>query len=290
MFEDESGPTLHRYVGDDWARDRTTWWSKPNARLHQESRRCVTYSGKYPRHPGVRPVWLVHQTDYREYAPEGEEPTCIDTDRVMEEFRTALETLRDTILKLPIAEKIDPVWKDPAEIPFPAGVPAGPFFTRGNARDVRRIERGQRNIDDLALADRYGLLGGLRLAPLNVHDVPKVAYDGFIWCSALPAASNDALRYDAFLGDRDTLIRITPKDARGIYVVDHAAYTKRRADLSAQLQGRDQLTDGEVADIQRARALTIVPILEYTGDYEDPLYLINRELGLDEVEVPRPLT
>jgi len=208
----------------------------------------------------------------------------------MEEFRTALETLRDTILKLPIAEKIDPVWKDPAEIPFPAGVPAGPFFTRGNARDVRRIERGQRNIDDLALADRYGLLGGLRLAPLNVHDVPKVAYDGFIWCSALPAASNDALRYDAFLGDRDTLIRITPKDARGIYVVDHAAYTKRRADLSAQLQGRDQLTDGEVADIQRARALTIVPILEYTGDYEDPLYLINRELGLDEVEVPRPLT
>ena len=82
------------------------------------------------------------------------------------------------------------------------------------------------------------------------------------------------------------LIKVSPKDARGIYVADHATYEKRRAELAVELKGqRDHFTGMEVDDFVRARACTIVSILDYKGNYEDPVYLINRELDIDEVEV-----
>lgn len=69
-------------------------------------------------------------------------------------------------------------------------------------------------------------------------------------------------------------------------LLNNAVYEKRRASLAAAIKDkRDRFTNEEVNDFIRARACTIVPITEYKGDYEDPVYLINRELGFDEVEV-----
>lgn len=82
------------------------------------------------------------------------------------------------------------------------------------------------------------------------------------------------------------LIKVTPKDARGIYVADHAAYEKVRSKLWEEIAGtRDRLTDAEVNLFIRARGCTIVSLLDYKGNYENPIYLINRELDFDEVEV-----
>ena len=108
-----------------------------------------------------------------------------------------------------------------------------------------------------------------------------MAFDGFLWCGTSPNVSGEHSR-----GFADQLVKVTPKDARGIYVADHAAYEQRRAEIAATIKGqRDRFTDAEVNDFIRARACTIVPITEYKGGYEEPVYLINRELGFDEVEV-----
>jgi len=283
VYEDESGPTYCRYVGDDWELDRFTWWTRPNTRLNSEPLRCVQYSGKYPRYQGVRASKLVFQDDHREYGPEGSDPREIDTAAVMEEFRVYLaDVVLPAITTYPVAQVIESTVVE-APIPMPEGV--GSFFAYCYGSDARRIEIGKKDPAELADAFRYGLEGsGYRLAPTWIKrgpDLPEVAYDGFLWCGTTPK-----LPPDHSWGLSDMLVRVTPKDARGVFVADHAAYEKRRAELPFAFEGkRDCFTNDEVNDFVRARACTIVPIVDYKGNYEEPVYLINRELGFDEVEV-----
>jgi hypothetical protein len=282
VYEDESGPTYNVYVGDDWERDRFTWWTRPNARLNKDPRLCVRYSGAYPRYRGTRASQLVAENDRREYEPEGREPRTFNTAAVMEEFQIYLH---DVVLSAIEAYPVIEAALAPVEPPIPMPIGAGPFFAYGSGGDARRIEIGKKKIDDLRPPDRYGLEGsGQRLAPLGIKrgaDLPEVAYDGFLWCGTTPNVPSARTSWSA-----DVLIKVTPKDARGIYVADHAMYEKRRAELAAALKGkRDHFTDDEISDFVRARACTIVPIIDYKGGYEDPIYLINRELGFNEVEV-----
>ena len=282
VYEDESGPTYNVYVGDDWERDRSTWWTRPNARLNKESRVCVKYSGRH-RYRNTRAADLVCDGDYREYGPEGEEPQSFVTHEVMDEVRAYLQDVLSIIEEFPVADVVADVCAEPPRILFPPEI--GPFFAYGEPLDARRIELGKKCIDELQLADRYGMRGdGWRLAPIGItrgDDLPEVAFDGFLWCGTTPNVPGEHSR-----GFADQLVKVTPKDARGIYVADHAAYEKRRAAIAATIKGqRDRFTDAEVNDFIRARACTIVPITEYKGGYEEPVYLINRELGFDEVEV-----
>jgi hypothetical protein len=285
VYEDESGPTYNVYVGDAWERDRSTWWTRPNARLNKEPRLCVKYSGWRPY--AGRAGQLAWDKDGREYGPEGEEPQTLDTHAVMEEFRSYLQdVVLPAIEAYPVSE-VPVVYEEPAVIPMPAG--AGPFFAYADGGDVRRIELGKKCVDELQRADRYGMVGSPRLAPTYIKsgpDLPEVAYDGFLWCGVIGTAGWQVPGYSRG-SFNDYLIKVTPKDARGIYVADHAVYEKRRAVLSdvATKEKRDCFTNAEVNDFIRARACTIVPITEYKGSFEEPVYLINRELDFDEVEV-----
>ena len=282
VYEDESGPTYNVYVGDAWESDRRTWWSRPNARLNKEPRLCVSYSGQ-SGYRNTRAATLVAVEDHREHAPEGNEPRGYRTDVVMGEVRAYLQDILATIEAFPVADVVADVCAEPPPILFPSGI--GPFFAYGEGRDAHRIAKGKKCLDDLLPADRYGMdANGYRLAPLGIKsgaDLPEVAFDGFLWCGTTPNVPGEHGRWSA-----DQLVKLTPKDARGVYVADHAVYEKRRAVLAAAIQGkRDSFTQEEVNDFIRARACTIVPITEYKGGYEDPVYLINRELGFDEVEV-----
>jgi hypothetical protein len=285
VYEDESGPTYEIYVGDDWEHDRSTWWTRPNARLNNNPRLCVRYKGAYPRYHGVRPLMLEAEKDHREYEPMGAEPRTLATATVMEEARAYLQdVILPAIEAYPTVEVVEPEPEPP--VPMPAGF--GPFFAYAEPRDVRRIELGKTKLDELALADRYGLIGSPRLAHLSIkrgEDLPEVAYDGFLWCGTIGTAGWNVPGYMRGSFD-DYLVKVTPKDARGVYVADHAVYEKVRAKLWKDIAGtRDCLTDAEVNLFLRARACTIVPIVDYKGDYVDPVYLINRELTFDEVEV-----
>lgn len=284
VYGDESGPTYYVYVGDAWERDRSTWWSRPNAHLNNEKRVCVKYSGR-SGYRNARAASLEWDRDGREYGPEGDEPRSFRTHEVMEEVRVYL---RDIIL--PAIEEYPvgtpEIYVEPPPIPMPADF--APLFAYGEGRDVHRIELGKKCIDELQLADHYGLVGSPRLAHLSIKrgpDLPEVAFDGFLWCGTIGTAGWEVPGYMRGSFD-DYLIKVTPKDARGIYVADHGVYEKRRAELAAGFKGsRDCFTDAEVNDFLRARACTIVPLTEYKGDFKEPVYLINRELGFDEVEV-----
>lgn len=279
VYADDSGPTYEIYVGPDWERDRSTWWSRPNQRLNKEPRSSVKYRGR-SLWRGVRAAMLTWDQDNREYGPEGDEPQSFCTADVMEEVRIFLH---DVVLAAIEAYPVTGVLPLPAElppIPMPTGV--GPFFAYGEHTDARRIALGKKCLDELQLADRYGMSGrGYRLAPTGTRgDLPKLAFDGFLWCGTTPNVPGERGR-----GVATQLLKVTPKDARGVYVADHAAYDKRRAEIAATMESRDLFTQAEIDDFICARARTLVSISEYAGGYEDPVYLINRELGFDEVEL-----
>lgn len=247
-------------------------------------------------HPGRRPPLLVHTNDLgREYDPEGEEPKWFKTKAVMDDFR---EYLADVVLKAimshPIpTEKIDMLAVSPPT-PFPDSV--GSIFCFGDHRDAERIKQGQAYAGQLPAAERYGLSsGGMRVMSLgtpNDGTVPEIAYDGFLWCGlqvVSPETEIEKLEVPGHYrwSDRERfIIRIKPKSADSIYIADHAPYEKRRKELGeAMEEGRDRFTDAEVADFTRAWARTLIPIIDYTGGFEQPVILINRELSFDEVEV-----
>lgn len=94
VYPDESGPSYYIYVGTNWERDRATWWSHPNARLHKKTRQCIRYSGRSCWRNTRAPL-LTWDQDDREYGPEGEDPQSFVTANIMAEFR---DYLRDIIL------------------------------------------------------------------------------------------------------------------------------------------------------------------------------------------------
>ena len=283
IYSDESGPTLWTYVGDDWSRDRADFPGGIDAKLHGKPRRYLVYKGDrgYGAHRATR---LVPCGDYREYEPEGEEPRSFDTAQVMQSVVTYL---RDVALKAIESCPIPTELEEPVDdAPTPLPREHAPLFTYGTPQDARRIAQGKKRLDELPLAERYGMAGnGYRLAPTYIkhgEDLPAVAYDGFLWCARTPTVPDAP---SIFFSDKNQLIKLMPKDARGIYVADHAAYEKPRAALGQKIAGkRDHFTNEEVNSFLRARACTIVPLVEYDGNYEEPIYLINRELDFDEVE------
>ena len=196
------------------------------------------------------------------------------------------------ILVHPVAdEKVDFFRK--AVTPYPDMT--GPLFCFGEGQDARRVYQGKLNVSELPLEDHYGLRGsGSRLLSLGVSSdgtFPEVAYDGFQWCGIGKVASEtpiDTLTVPGHYSwlDRERFVfRIAPTRADGVYVADHASYEKYRTELFEKIKPRDRLTDAEVAEADRTRARTIVPIAEYAGGYEQPVVLINRELDFDEVEL-----
>jgi hypothetical protein len=171
----------------------------------------------------------------------------------------------------------------------------GPIFCFGEYRDAERVHRGELDINALDPSDRYGFIGsGYRLLSLgtgNDGTVPEIAYDGFKWCGLGEVTGTTPINTLNIPGhhqwsDKERFVfRVNPSHADGIYVADNAPYEKRRTELFEEIKPRDRLTDAELAEADRARARSIVPITEYTGGYKQPVILINRELALDEVEL-----
>lgn len=249
-------------------------------------------------HPGRRPPLLVHDNDLsREYEPEGKEPRVFKTKTVLDEFKRYLEeVVLPMITAVPIPVERVETLVVPTPIPWPESI--GPLFSFAEWRDAGRISIGRANPAQLDPADRYGLIGnGWRLMSLGTKNdgtVPEIAYEGFLWCGLGPVTKDSKIKDLSIPGHisssfgNDFLVRLTPNRANDIYIADHGAYERRRAEMIKELlnpQNRDRFTDEEVGDFVRARGRTIIPISDYRGDFEQPVVLINRELGFDEVEV-----
>jgi hypothetical protein len=305
IYEDESGPTLYLYVGKDWDVDREQFWAgfHVNSKLNSKPRTYLRYSGTgYKRRTSA----LVHTNDLgREYDPEGDEPTRFGTAQTLDEFRVYLrDVVLTAILQHPEAtQRIDPL-TEPDPIPWPAEF--GSIFCFGDEEAADRIQQGQTDPTELDAAKRYGMSsGGRRLNSYDIRNdgtVPEIAYDGFLWCGLGEVMKPGGVpNFDLSIpghyrwSDRERfVIRVRPKSANDIYIADHGAYVKRREELvthdavEAMRRGQsppNTFTSEQVSDFNNARARTIVPIHEYKGGFTQPVVLVNRELGFDEVEM-----
>lgn len=245
-------------------------------------------------HRGRRSPMLVHDNDLdREYDPKMGEAISYRTNDVFTEFTRWLEdNLLSQILVHPVPdEKVD-FFRETVTLYTDT---VGPIFCFGEGKDAQRVHQGKLDINELPPGKRYGFIGsGYRLLNLMVRNdgtIPEIAYDGFKWCGIGEITGDTPINTLTVPGhyswsDRERFVfRIMPTRADGIYVADNAPYEKRREELFEEIKPRDRLTDAELAEADRARARTIVPITEYAGGYEQPVILINRELDFDEVEL-----
>lgn len=305
VYDDESGPTYIKYVGQDWEQDKA-WFlasSKIHAKMRNEPRRYLVYSGKhripdrqgsYDWHlPNRRKPYLHSDDDLgRQYSPHEDEPLCYSTSTVLDGFRDWLQgNVLDFIKTFPEQEVASVSVSD--LVPYPVDA-IGPLYTYVGVDDAFRILSGQQDRERLSKGDRYALIGGRRLLSLDVPNdgtVPDLAYDGFLYCN-VGAVSSDTSIYKlpiklgtSDVWNRDHVVRVVPKYANGVYVADMAPHESYTQEIWKQNSNQYSLTDEQYAESLRMIGRTIAPIQEYEGRYEQPIVLINRELDFDEVEV-----
>lgn len=309
VYADESGPVLHVYAGDDWDRDKDRFINglKVHSKLNREARWYLRYTGSCDcrgarhTHPGRRAPVLVNDSDLgREYDRRPGEPAVYPTLQVFGEFtRWLTATLLPRILQTPTARPGGSDRRDfftaPAQPWTPElGSRIGPVFCFGESSDFERIRQGRRDPGRLDPAERYALAGtGYRLLPLSTPNdgtVPETAYDGYLWCgtgTVTALTPVQALRIPGHIrtSSERFAFQITPRSADGIWIADNAPYETRRTELFTQIKPRQRLTDPELADAERARARTLIPVTAYTGGYTDPVILINRELAFNEISL-----
>lgn len=120
IYDDESGPRFHLYVGKDWEKHKKSFMydSKVHSKLKKKPRRYLQYKGAFGQ-PGeelascypsswsnTRRPFLIHDNDLnREYDPKGDEPRFFVTEDVMKEFTKWLkENVLNHIIKQPLPE------------------------------------------------------------------------------------------------------------------------------------------------------------------------------------------
>lgn len=293
VYSDESGPTLYYYVGKNYEADKQ-WFKhsiKTNSKLHCNPRRYLRYEGRGNR--GVRAEILRHTNDLnREYDPEGREPIEFNVNAIFNEVNEYLEYILDYIIQYPEVnyDEIPPV-EAKKEVKY-SGIfdkVYVPIDFRMKANILEYYNGSY--IKDLHF---YAVGPGHRLCPLSTRgggtEFDKICYDGFVWAdpNIEKKIINDAddLVYHvassrSSLGfDKNSVAVVKIKYNNDVYVVDEAEFEKKRQEFFVTT---DRLTDDELAQCYVARAKTLIPIDKYTGGYECPIVLFNREVEFDEV-------
>ena len=294
VYEDE-GVSFQKYVGKNWKRDQQRFF-EGNYRFNRSiDGDFVTYEGGcdcgrgtsiHHWHQGQRkPILIPKQLDGVVLH------TVIRTDDLHQEFaawlkENVLEFIESHPLAVPNFGRFDI-----ENIPFPSSLP--PLYAFAKFDDAYRIREGKTDANEVLEKNRYALEPVRGWAALGARDdttpIPEVAYEGFIWCGFGEVTPESALKDLAIPGhfshDEAFVCRVTPTRANDIYIGDHAAYMRKREELMANIGDRSSFTDREVNAMEAARGHTIVPITDYAGGFEQPVVLIGRELGFDEVEI-----
>ena len=224
VFDDESGPRLYLYVGNDWENDKHAFAHnlKVHAKLNGEPRTYLEYTGRYSsRFASNRARWIENTDDLgRQYTAEGNEPKRFKTEKKYREFAKHLEEILERILAVPEAgEDYDATayYELPTLIPYEeVKYPLEDVYTYCNGREYEKVEEGQKNPESLELWERYVFTGGKRLMRLTGGvEVPEVAFDGFTWAGKVKDDGKkkcvDILHYWPSLFDTNYLLKITPK-------------------------------------------------------------------------------
>ena len=294
--QDDCGPTLYKYVGDDWKRDRDGFisGSMVNSRLYGERRAYLVYKGD--RQSVGEHFWperLVSDNDlYRQYDPEDGEPKFCETDAI---FAQTADWLARNVLRPIKFSPLPTKWirVGAPEMPIPVPGRIGPLFTLADVRDCIRIVTGHNNHELLEPSERYGLHPSPRFVWLDIHNdgtIPDAAYAGSVWCGigqVSKSSQADELDIPNFYPSMDAkfVVRVKLNRANDVYVADVWPEVVLRRALFGKRASGYHLTNAEVAMGMRASGRTVVPLATYRGGYKLPVVLVNRELDLNEVEI-----
>lgn len=289
FYSDNSGPSAVHFLTKDWAKDGPELmkiWTT-NARLNKEPRRYLKFSR---RHGSFN---LDFEKDDREYEPKGLEPRFLTVMGVTNTVRKFVSGLIKKLDAMPSAPGHDDInaWGDAnlrrlaevKRIPAPPDFPV--LYTWLESRDASCAAGWSEDGTD-AERDFVVAGNGWRLASLSCRDVPERAYDGFSYATTV--ADRDRGGHVIFSTKSETVpAEVKLQWLNDIFVVDNALHAKAREAGRKLLegQGRDRFTDAEVNEFQAATARSIVPAAEYDGSFEEPVYLIGRQLGADEARL-----
>jgi hypothetical protein len=139
---------------------------------------------------------------------------------------------------------------------------------------------------DYAAEKDYVLPGtDYRMVPdsrLGDYKIPHAAWRGGNYASAVNEPVKRGLEFSA---EYEGLpIEITLKDLNDVYVYDYADYRRGRDEASrhAEETGEKDWKPGEFEAIKMMAMVTFVEASEYKGGYEEPIYMIARQLHKDE--------
>jgi len=282
VYEDESGPTFAEYIGDNWEADREQFL-RYGRKFDSKDDMYVSFRAT-PRHNTRRSPNLAERNGgFRRYK----------TDDV---YNDATVWLIENVLRVIEAQPtVQPDYSrfNVADIPLPSNL--SPLYTFGGYGDAVRIRQGQTDRTELYGRDRYALKPSYRWVTLSSHDeenpITEAAYDGYVWCAFGEVTSESTFEEMDIPGyprwNEKFIYRVTLNRANNVYVGDQGAFEQRQNELfaSAKAAGRDRLTDAEMNEMYVARGHMFVPITEYDGSFTNPVVLVGRELGFDEVEL-----
>lgn len=114
VYDDNSGPTLYLFVGDNWEEGKHAFEDhiKVNSKLSGKPRTYLIFRGSWQKsggrvyYPGKVAPFLAHTDDSgREYDPKEDEPRYFETQGVFNEFKEFLQRKLEKIVQLEPATK-----------------------------------------------------------------------------------------------------------------------------------------------------------------------------------------
>lgn len=298
--EGEEWTNYYLYVGSNWYAEKDWFMNsiKVDAKMYREARRYLKYEFHVNKYGNKK---LIFENNFgREYSPRMNEPFFLNFERKLNEFKRWLkEFVLDYILSFLEVDEVQLPEIEEELIPYKG--PWSRIFSICNSNDAKRIKKGKREPNEFPPAEQHAYFGsGCRLVPLDVNcdsgydgKYPEIANRGFIWCDV------NSKEKDAKISDfiyqvasvmasygilTDYIVAINLKYGNHVYVVDNSAFKETRNKLFQDIAPRERLTNEEINIAIIARAITIIPITEYKGDYKEPIVLINRELDFEEIE------
>lgn len=268
-IEGVSGYTRYEaYAGDNWTQDENRFHhSKFSAQLKQADRFYTSYELKDD-------VFCEEKRKTGRYE--------ISSDDVFEQFNNFFDDIVLEINKLPNKFKGHyEAWKYLAhneEIPL---------------QDMPSLivcERERYVGDEESSTLTYGGMPLYSGGMIEANDFPNSFVLGkeFHYGFSLPPFQSDNRKWGAHLLEADTEIyKVDLKRANDIYVMDEKAFVQNAAQWPDRLKTleywpTDEEQYKETHDHYHPVINTIVPLAEYQGNYEYPVYLINRPLWADE--------
>ncbi|MCB0335475.1 MAG: hypothetical protein KDD62_04195 [Bdellovibrionales bacterium] len=169
----------------------------------------------------------------------------------------------------------------------------GPLYAWVPFNDLRKYNATGGDITRLDPEEQAILRPGKRFIAYGegLPETPDFAHNGFIWLGMGEAKENTSWeRYEIdghTMGSsmseyRNQLVRVVPKNAEELYVVDYGPLEAFRDNLAKTTDQR-RMSDEQWNKIAHETALTIVPIDEYQGSYSRPVVLSARPINVDEI-------